>query len=499
MRRNPGDAAGAREPRTTRNRNATTIAAKSEGHRAVAEPDVTVLVVAWYPDEPQRVGELAVVPAKGARQVLGRGEDGPDPRLRIFRARPGRLDLTDPLWSAALSRRQLELEPTAEGVDVLRVGRCPMRVNGVECDSAVLRPGDTLRLRQELVLFCTRRPARIPPVRHLDSAAMSDFGEPDPSGILGESPAVWTLRDAIAFAAKADAHALLHGESGTGKELAARAVHRLSRRSKRALVSRNAATIPSGLIDAELFGNVRNYPNPGMADRAGLIGEANGGYLFLDEIGELPSELQARLLRVLDSGGEYQRLGESTPRFSDFRLLAATNRDPGQLKHDLLARLTVRIDLPSLAQRREDIPLLARHLVIRAAYKSPEVAGRFVGPPGERPTEVRVDAKLIDELLRHDYVGNTRTLDSILWAAMASSDGDVIAWSEAAFALGEATYERDAAPQPRTRNEEPTEEEIRSELARVDGSVTRAAQALGLSSRYALYRLMAKLGIDGKG
>jgi DNA-binding NtrC family response regulator len=236
-----------------------------------------------------------------------------------------------------------------------------------------------------------------------------------------------------------------------------------------------------------------------MADRAGLIGEANGGYLFLDEIGELPNELQARLLRVLDSGGEYQRLGESTPRFSDFRLLAATNRDPGQLKHDLLARLTVRIDLPSLAQRREDIPLLARHLVIRAAYKSPEVAGRFVGPPGERPTEVRVDAKLIDELLRYDYVGNTRTLDSILWAAMASSDGDVIAWSEAAFALGEATSERDAAPQPRTRNEEPTEKEIRSELARVDGSVTRAAQALGLSSRYALYRLMAKLGIDGKG
>src|SRR5579859_7942261 len=259
MRRNHGDvdAMGPRAPRAIRNLDATTIAAESERHsRARTEPDVTVLVVAWYPDEPTRIGELAVVPAKGAPQVLGRGADGPDPRLRFFRARPGRLDPTAPLGSAALSRRQLEVQPTAGGVEVRRVGRCPMRVNGVECDLATLRPGDTLRLRQELMLFCTRRPARIPPLLHLDPAAVNAFGEPDPLGILGEAPAIWVLRDAIAFAAKADAHALLHGESGTGKELAARAVHRLSRRSNRALVSRNAATIPSGLIDAELFGNV---------------------------------------------------------------------------------------------------------------------------------------------------------------------------------------------------------------------------------------------------
>jgi two-component system response regulator HydG len=489
---------GPREPRAIRNLDATTIAAKSERHgRARPEADVTVLVVAWYPDEPQRVGEFAVVPAKGAPQVLGRGGDGPEPRLRFFRACPGRLDPTESLGSAALSRRQLEVQPAAEGVEVRRVGRCPMRVNGVECDSATLRPGDTLRLRQELVLFCTRRPARIPPLRHLDPAAVNPFGEPDPLGILGEAPAIWALRDAIAFAAKADAHALLHGESGTGKELAARAIHRLSRRSKRALVSRNAATIPSGLIDAELFGNVRNYPNPGMADRAGLIGEAHGGFLFLDEIGELPNELQARLLRVLDSGGEYQRLGESTPRHSDFRLLAATNRDPGQLKHDLLARLTVRIELPPLAQRREDIPLLVRHLVLLAADKSPEVAGRFVGPRGERRTEVRVDAMLIDELLRRDHVGNTRTLDSILWAAMASSEGDVIGWSDAVLTGDDAPSERDPARRPRSRTQEPSEQDIRAALEREDGSVTRAAAALGLSSRYALYRLMAKFGIEG--
>ena len=117
---------------------------------------------------------------------------------------------------------------------------------------------------------------------------------------------------------------MLLGETGTGKELAARAVHRFSTRADRPLVARNAATMPAGLIDAELFGNARNYPNPGMAERPGLVGQADGGFLFLDEIGELPSELQAHLLRVLDAGGEYQRLGESRVRRSDFRLLAAT-------------------------------------------------------------------------------------------------------------------------------------------------------------------------------
>src|SRR6185503_16398678 len=117
---------------------------------------------------------------------------------------------------------------------------------------------------------------------------------------------------------------------------AARALHELSPRAERRLVSRNAATLPSGLMDAELFGNAKNYPNPGMAERAGLIGEANGGTLFLDEIGELPAELQAHLLRVLDGDGEYQRLGDAQQRRSDFRLVAATNRDPSSLKHDFL-------------------------------------------------------------------------------------------------------------------------------------------------------------------
>ena len=133
-------------------------------------------------------------------------------------------------------------------------------------------------------------------------------------------------------------------------------------------MSRNgSATLPAGLIDAELFGNVANYPNAGMAERPGLIGEADGSTLFLDEIGELPDALQTHLLRVLDDGGEYQRLGDARRRHADLRLIAATNRPVRQLKHDLAARLRLRVHLPGLNERPEDVPLLARFLLQRAA------------------------------------------------------------------------------------------------------------------------------------
>src|SRR4029077_9274313 len=126
---------------------------------------------------------------------------------------------------------------------------------------------------------------------------------------------------------------VIAGQSGSGKELVAQAIHALSGRADRRLVSRSAATLPEALIDAELFGNAKNYPNPGMVERSGLIGEAHGSTLFLDELGELPHAAQAHLLRVLD-GGEYQRLGEAQARVSDFRLVVATNRILSSLKPD---------------------------------------------------------------------------------------------------------------------------------------------------------------------
>jgi transcriptional regulator with AAA-type ATPase domain len=461
------------------------------------EGEITALVIAWSRAEPHRVGEIAILADDGAVTTLGRGDedDAAAPRLRFFRQRPGRLDETPPLASPGLSRRQLLVHPAEGGARLESVGRCAMEVNGVRVDAASIGPGDVVTLGRELVLYCARRKPLIPRPRHFPPASMPPFGAPDPFGILGESPHAWSLRESVAFAAKADRHVLVTGASGSGKELAARAIHLLSERAARRFLPRNAAVLPPGLIDAELFGNARNYPNAGMPERAGLIGDADGGTLFLDEIGELPSELQAHLLRVLDSDGEYQRLGETTTRRSNFRLVAATNRDPSALKHDLAARLPARVDVPRLSDRREDIPLLAKHLVLRAAQKTPEIAARFVFESEDGAEHVRFDPTLVAHLLKRDYPTNVRDLDAVLVRAIGLSDEDTLHLPPELRAAPHAGRREEAAAHRPARPPEPTAEGIRAALAEHGGSTKRAARALGLSSRFVLYRLMKKHGI----
>jgi two-component system nitrogen regulation response regulator GlnG/two-component system response regulator HydG len=452
-------------------------------------PDQDVLVLAWSRAEPHRCGEIAI-PAAGRRSVLGRGTDEPpgEARLRFFRQRPGILEPAGALLAPGLSRRQLILHPAGDGFAVERVGRCPVEVNGIEREDAPLVAGDVVSIGRELVLLCVRRPGRLPPLRHAQLGSACGFGEPDRAGILGESPAAWELRDALAFAARADAHVLVVGESGTGKELVARALHELSPRCRRPFVARNAATLPPGLVDAELFGHARNYPNAGMPERHGLVGDADGGTLFLDEIGELGPELQAHLLRLLDDGGDYQRLGDSTQRRASLRVVAATNRGAAALKHDLVARFTATVEVPSLAARREDIPLLARALVLRAAQRSPDLAGRFVVDSGSRP-DVRLSGALVAHLLRRAFPGNVRELEAVLWRAIAESGSDAL---DVPSAVRGAGCPVEPAPQG-----EPAPADIRRAIERAGGSVTRAARALGLSSRFALYRLMRKHGLVG--
>jgi hypothetical protein len=454
--------------------------------------EVDALVIVWSAEEPSRVGELAVL-ATGHPQMLGRGGDpAPEPRIRFFRQRPASLVATSPLEGAGLSRRQLMVAVQDGTLTVERIGRCPLQVNGALCDQAALLPGDTLHLHRQLVLLYLRRPAVIPPCHHFGQASWGQFGEPDAYGILGESPATWLLRERLAFVAKSGTHALLVGASGTGKELAARAIHAQSDRTSRAFVARNAATFPAGLIDAEMFGTAKNYPNAGMPERPGLVGEADRGTLFLDEIGELPVEQQAHLLRVLDTGGEYQRLGESVTRRSDFRLVGATNRDPAALKHDLRARLTSVVALTPLASRREDIPLLARHLLLAAAKRGPEVAGRFVGKePRGRPL-ARLAASFIEHLLRDPLEANVRGVEAMLWQGMSEATGDVI---EVPRTPAGPSAPRAHTSSPPDRKAEPTVHQIRAALDAAGGSVGKAASALGLSSRFVLYRLMGKHGI----
>jgi DNA-binding NtrC family response regulator len=362
-----------------------------------------------------------------------------------------------------------------------------MFVNGVRVDRATVRAGDTVLLEHELLLLATLRPASMPALRAAATVDAFPFGGPDAFGIVGESTSAWALRELIAFHAPRDEHALILGESGVGKELVVRALHALSRRRGRPLVARNAATLPEGVLDAELFGNAKNYPNAGMAERAGLVGEASGSTLFLDEIGELPHDLQAHLLRVLDSGGEYQRLGDATARRADLRVVAATNRPESALKHDLAARLPLRLFVHGLADAREDIPLIARHILKRAASRDAELAARFLGPEGEP----RWSPLLLDRLLRHRYTLHVRELETLLFSAMSAAPGDLLELSSAVEA-------RLDVPDTKAGADELTREIVQEALERCGGNQERAYRELGLKNRDVLYRLMKKFALAAR-
>ena len=473
---------------TTVNQGRGWLKADRAAHR-----EMTALVIAWSMSEPERIGQAALLPDGALPRLLGRGGGSAEDahaRLSFFRQRPGSLEATEPLAGRGLSRNQLLISPSRAGLKVENLGRTALFHNGIEVAEARVVPGDTLLVQDQLLLLCVRRAGQYAPVRAWPEGASGAFGEADEHGIVGESEATWRLREQIAFNAARDAHVLVLGGSGAGKELVARAVHDRSGRAGRTLVSRNAATIPEGLIDAELFGNVRDYPNPGMRERRGLIGEADHSTLFLDEIGELPVSLQAHLLRVLDAGGEYQRLGESHVRNSNLRVIAATNRDPSELKHDLVARLTLRIEVDGLPQRREDVPLLARALLRATAAEDPALGERFFeGWDGQGGGVPRIDPLLMEGLCRHQYTLHVRELRSLLWRAMATSTGHFIARTDAVQAelklpTPEFVPAADLSP-----------ERIREVLVACGGNQSKAYKVLGLKNRDVLYRLIKKYNI----
>jgi DNA-binding NtrC family response regulator len=385
---------------------------------------------------------------------------------------------------------QLLVTPAAGALTVERLGRLAVRVNGALKQNAELKPGDTLLLGSQILLICTRRTARIVPLKRLPRSKVRAFGEPDAFGMIGESPTTWELRESIAFAALSQQHCLVLGESGTGKELAARMIHELGVGASRAMVSRNAATFPEALVDAELFGNICDYPNPGMPGRPGLVGACDGSSLFLDEIAEFPEALQAHLLRVLDSGGEYQRLGDAETRRSSFRLICATNRGPQDLRHDLVARLKIHIRIPTLKERSEDVPLLARSMLRNMARRNPEIAGKFLDHAAPEGGQPRMEPDLVDRLVRHTYRHHAREMESLLWLAVRESTNDTVEATP-----GVLSALRDTSP-ARTEEVTPTPEEVRAALERHGGNQSRAFRDLGLKNRHALIRLMKRFGVE---
>ena len=449
-----------------------------------------VALVIIFSREPGRIGEVFLVPV--GDHVIGRGparDDDPAPRPLPIRQRPGSNEDRAPLDDRFISRVQIRIFRKDKTLAIENVGRGDLiSTSGRSSKTSSIEIGECFAVSDRLALLCIERPRRMPRLRDLDSASLPEFGRADDVGAVGESVSAWALRDSLAFLAGRSAHVLLLGPSGSGKEIAAQAIHRASVRKGRPLVARNAATIPTALIEAELFGHAANYPNSGMHERHGIIGEAAGSTLFLDEIGELSEELQTRLLRVLDSPGEYQRLGESRRRTADVRVIGATNRGIDSLREDLAARLKLRLHMVGLNDRRDDIPLLAKHLLRKIAHEDKVIASRFFESADGSEPEPRMSCELIHALVTHRYATHIRELESLLWTSISQSRGSILELPD------ELEPAADDAPQ-KLPTENVTAEMIREALERSGGSREEAWRALGLANRHVLKRLIKKHGL----
>jgi two-component system NtrC family response regulator len=310
-------------------------------------------------------------------------------------------------------------------------------------------------------------------------------------GIIGESGQMQEVLSLVRRVAPSDATVLIRGESGTGKELIAKAIHYASPRASGPLVKVNCAALPESLLESELFGHEKGAFTGAVAARKGRFELADGGSLFLDEIGDLPLHLQVKLLRVLQER-EFERLGSSQPIKIDVRLLAATHRDlealarEGRFRDDLYYRINVvTIALPPLRERREDLPLLTDHfLKIFAAKNGKTIRG--------------LTREARDALLRYDYPGNVRELENLIERAVVLTRDEVIGVSDLPLTL------QDPSPDPGTGAglvaavEGLERRMLREALARASGVQTRAAEFLGISERVLRYKLR-KYGLGGGG
>ena len=322
-------------------------------------------------------------------------------------------------------------------------------------------------------------------------------------GLVGGSEAMRRAYAVIERVAASAASVLIEGETGTGKELAARAIHDGSPRRAGPFVVCDLGNLAGNLSDSELFGHVRGAFTGADRDRVGAFVAADGGTIFLDEIGELPLEVQPRLLRALESR-EVRPLGATAYRPIDVRVVAATNRDlaaevqAGRFREDLYHRLgVVVVRLPPLRERLEDLPMLVAHLRGGAAADAPTAATpTSATPTGAAPTAEAPTAEAIAALAAHDWPGNVRELRNVLERAAALG----LALSPAL--LGDGREPR--APRPdddlpfrdaKTQLVDAWERDyVRALLARCHGNVSLAARRAGMDRAY-LHRLLKKHGL----
>jgi DNA-binding NtrC family response regulator len=314
--------------------------------------------------------------------------------------------------------------------------------------------------------------------------------------VLGQSPAVARLREQVELAARSNAAVLVLGERGTGKELVAAAIHAGSSRTGGPFEKLNCAAVPEGLIESELFGHEAGAFTGATKKRHGKFERAHGGTLFLDEVGDMPSQMQAKLLRVLEEG-ELERVGGGSPVRVDVRVVAATNKsleqeiDAGRFRADLFDRLNVvPLRVPALRERPGDVPLLAQHFLELAC----EVH--------DRPDK-QISPGAMALLSAYSYPGNVRELRNLVERLVILTPGPVISEAEARALLPIA---EGAASESYFRPETPLRDMLEAverdlitrALDHRDGHVTKTAADLGLERSH-LYKKMRALGIRRPG
>lgn len=334
-------------------------------------------------------------------------------------------------------------------------------------------------------------------------SALSDElrGRYDFAAIVGQDPKVLAVLKLVSQVADSDATVLIGGESGTGKELVARALHFNSRRRAKPFIPVNCGALPETLLESELFGHLRGAFTGAVRDNPGWFERAEGGTLLLDEVGELASHLQVKLLRVLENG-EYSRVGSTQIRRADVRIVAATNRDlnvlvrEGKVRQDFLYRLNVvEVRLPSLRERRSDLPLLIRHFL-----------SRLSGGRGVKRLAPEAEALL----LTHDWPGNIRELQNVIQRAILLAEGPMIEPSHLPDGLrelrpllaaggGEAESAGSGFREAKQRVVERFERDYVTRcLGEARGNISQAAKAAGIDYKN-FYNKMQQYGIEPAG
>jgi DNA-binding NtrC family response regulator len=314
--------------------------------------------------------------------------------------------------------------------------------------------------------------------------------EAQPAGLLGRSPAMLSVYKQVARAADTTAPVLIVGESGTGKELAARAIHAHSPRAPRPFVAINCGAITETLLESELFGHVRGAFTGAITDTKGIFEQAHTGTVFLDEVGEMSSALQVKLLRVLEEN-EVRPVGGSRPVRVDIRVIAATNVDidkavaDGRFRSDLYYRLSViGIQMPALRDRREDIALLAQRFLQNAC--------------GRAHRNVDLSPPALAALGRYDWPGNVRELENTIERLVVFSRGSTIDVDDLPPSMQRHQQDlRASLFEDLPSLDELERRYLKHVLEAVGGNRTRAADVLGVDRR-TLYRMAERFGVELK-